>query len=180
MKQKQHISTQAGRPRLTLIQMALPGVVLILVGIILSIKAYQATVNTANNPPYKFASTLQATSAAGSPEQAAPVADLPPETQLDQFLAAGKPTLAFFHSNNCVQCVKMIRVVEQVYPDFVNIVALVDVNVYDERNQNLLHRADIRAIPTMIFIDGDGQGKGYMGLMELDVFRDELQRLAEE
>jgi thiol:disulfide interchange protein len=178
MKQKQRVPTEAGRPRLT--QMALPGVVLILVGLILSIKAYQATVDTANSPPYQFAPTLQAASAAGSPEQAAPVADLPPETQLDQFLAAGKPTLAFFHSNDCVQCVKMIKVVEQVYPDFVNTVALVDVNVYDERNQNLLHRADIRAIPTLIFIDGDGEGKGYMGLMKPDIFRNELQRLAEE
>ncbi len=31
-----------------------------------------------------------------------------PETQLERLLVAGKPTLAFFHSNNCVQCIRMM------------------------------------------------------------------------
>lgn len=104
--------------------------------------------------------------------------DEPPEAQLDRFLIAGKPTLAFFHSNNCVQCIKMMEVVEQVYPEFDGSVALVDVNVYDKSNSRLLQRAQIRAIPTQIFFDRTGQGKVIMGAMTPDQFREQMQTLA--
>ena len=101
-----------------------------------------------------------------------------PETQLEQLVAAGQPTLAFFHSNNCVQCIKMMEVVEQVYPEFDDSVALVDVNVYDQRNASLLQRARIRAIPTQIFFDQTGQGMVIMGAMTPDEFREQMQTLA--
>ena len=41
-----------------------------------------------------------------------------PEAQLDRALKAGKPVLAFFHSNTCEQCLIMIDTVEQVFPEF--------------------------------------------------------------
>ena len=93
-------------------------------------------------------------------------------------MTAGQPTLAFFHSNNCVQCIKMMEVVEQVYPEFDDSVALVDVNVYDKRNASLLQRARIRAIPTQIFFDRTGQGMVVMGAMTPDQFREQMQALA--
>jgi thiol-disulfide isomerase/thioredoxin len=170
--------------------MALPGIVLILVGIILSVKAYRAT--TSNDSAGFTAQLATAEEAAtatpnifldavtNSPKKDTPVAEALPEVRFDQYLAAGKPVVAFFHSNDCVQCVKMIEVVEQVYPDFAGGVALVDVNVYEQRNANLLRRAGIRAIPTLIFINGAGQGQGFIGLMEPEAFRTELQRLAGE
>ena len=75
---------------------------------------------------------------------------------------------------------RMTEIVQQVYPDFADAVALVDVNVYDERNRDLLQRAGIRVIPTLIFIDRTGQGQGYTGVMEPDALRAELETLAEE
>jgi thiol:disulfide interchange protein len=102
-----------------------------------------------------------------------------PETRLEHLVAAGQPTLAFFHSNNCVQCIKMMEVVEQVYPEFDDSVVLVDVNVYDQRNASLLQRARIRAIPTQIFFDRTGQGLVVMGAMTPGQFREQMRTLAE-
>lgn len=107
-------------------------------------------------------------------------AALLPEAQLDRLLAAGEPAFVFFHSNNCYQCIRMIEIVEQVYPDFFESVPLVDVNVYDERNRNLLQRAGLRYIPTLVFVDRAGQGETYVGVMEADALREQLQRLAGE
>lgn len=107
-------------------------------------------------------------------------AQLLPEAQLDQHLAAGRPILAFFHSNTCVQCIRMTEIVEQVYPDYADQVALVDVNVYDERNQNLLGMAGIQVIPTLIFIDRDQQGQGHAGVMPPETLREHLEALAQE
>jgi thiol:disulfide interchange protein len=101
-----------------------------------------------------------------------------PEAQLDRLVIAGKPALAFFHSNNCVQCIKMIEVVDQVYPEFEDSVALVDVNVYDKRNAALLQRARISAIPTQIFFDRSGQGMVIMGAMTPDELREQMRALA--
>jgi thiol-disulfide isomerase/thioredoxin len=110
--------------------------------------------------------------------QGAALPDELPEAQLDRHLTAGKPTLAFFHSNNCVQCIKMMEVVEQVYPEFDDSVALVDVNVYEQANARLLQVARIRAIPTQIFFDRSGQGTVIMGAMTPDQFREQMQTLA--
>lgn len=101
------------------------------------------------------------------------------EALLDQYLAEGKPIFVFFHSNNCQSCIDMIAIVDQVYPEFEDTIALVDVNVYDSANQNLLQRANIYSIPTQVFIDRAGQGKVAMGVMSPEDFRTQLLALAE-
>lgn len=106
------------------------------------------------------------------------LAALSPEAQVDRLRAEGKPIFAFFHSNTCKQCIDMTAIVEQVYPDFNGRVYLVDVNVYDKGNQNLLQRAGIRVIPTLIFINGQGEGRSFTGVMQPDVLREQLNTLA--
>lgn len=103
---------------------------------------------------------------------------LSPEEQVDHLLAAGQPVFAFFHSNTCQQCIDMTGIVNQVYPDFIGQVYLVDVNVYDQQNQNLLRRANLRVIPTLIFVDRSGQSWGYTGVMPADALREQLNTLA--
>lgn len=102
-----------------------------------------------------------------------------PEAQLHRHLVAGKPTLAFFHSNNCKQCINMMQVVEEVYPEFADSVALVDVNVYDERNTALLRWAHVHAIPTQIFFNSAGERQTVLGAMDPGTFRAYL-RVASE
>ena len=151
-------------------------VVAVLIGTLLVLKAHKSDTNPANP-----VGAVNATSPAGVvivPTQAQP-APLP-EAQLDQLLAAGMPAFVFFHSNNCVQCLRMIEIVAQVHPDFAGSVPLVDVNVYDERNGNLLQRAGIRFIPTLVFVDRTGQRQEHVGVMKPDALREQLQQLAGE
>lgn len=101
-----------------------------------------------------------------------------PEAQLDRALQAGEPVLAFFHSNDCQQCIVMIDVVAQVYPEFENTVTLVDINVYDERNTALLNRVGLQYIPTLIFYDHTGKEQIAVGVMEAEILRQTLAALA--
>ena len=105
--------------------------------------------------------------------------DESPEAQLDRYLEEGKPTFAFFHSTDCQSCIVMMNTVDQVYPEFKNSVALVDVNVYDPQNENLLRRAGINTIPTQVFINSRGEGKVSMGIMEAGMLRQQLAALRE-
>lgn len=101
-----------------------------------------------------------------------------PEQRLDQLMQAGVPTLAFFHSNNCEQCLEMVDIVNQVYPEFQQRVGLVDINVYDPANARLLEMARIRVIPTLVFYDHQRQGEVFMGVMQPDALRAKFETLA--
>ncbi len=168
--------------------MAIIAVLVLLVGLVLILKGPTGDTSdqqgnkilaTATLPVIgeKQATAVPAESAGPTPTTAA-LSDSP-EAQLDRLLAAGKPTLAFFHSNNCVQCIKMMEVVAQVYPEFKGSVALVDVNVYDKANTKLLQVAGIRAIPTQIFYDSAGKAQVVLGAMDPEEFRAYLRSLAE-
>jgi thiol:disulfide interchange protein len=101
------------------------------------------------------------------------------EVQLDQALANHRPTLAFYHSNNCKQCLIMIDTVNQVYPDFSTSVALIDINVYDSNNRSLLQRVGLQFIPTIIFYDRAGQAETRAGVMEAEELHQTLSVLAQ-
>ena len=105
--------------------------------------------------------------------------DETPETQLDRLLSEEKPIFVFFHSTNCQSCIDMMGIVYQVYPEYEDDVALVDVNVYDTANQKLLQRAQINTIPTQVFIDASGKGTMAVGVMTTDQLRQQLQILSE-
>lgn len=125
-----------------------------------------------------FIKNQQVEQAVAASEQAVAVSNEPAGVQLDQHLDAGKPVFVFFHSNNCQSCLDMIAVVNQVYPDFEKEVALVDVDVYDPANQTLLQQAQIRSIPTQVFITFSGEGSGIIGVMTPDALREQLETLA--
>ena len=184
---------QSGWARLPLRQIGIVAGVLILVGAVLFLKTRQSPSASAGPASVASAEPTEPAPAMSSDteEPAPPIADTPeatstpapnllPETQLDRLLQAGEPVFLFFHSNTCTQCIRRTGIVEEVYPDFSDSVALVDVNVYDERNKSLLQRANIRAIPTLIFIDGEGEVGGHVGVMEPDALREQLQELRED
>lgn len=100
-----------------------------------------------------------------------------PEVQLMRALEKGTPTLAFFHSQTCDSCKEMTAIVQEVYPAFAGSVALVDVDVYDERNAGLLRSIGIRAIPTVVFFDHAGAGKMQIGVMPAADLRQVLSEL---
>lgn len=101
-----------------------------------------------------------------------------PEMQLDWYLENQQPVFIFFHSTTCQTCIDMMDIVAQVYPEFDGQVGLVDVNVYEPRNERLLQRARISNIPTQVFVNQKGEGKTLIGAMQPDELRVELRALA--
>lgn len=101
-----------------------------------------------------------------------------PELQLVNALQAGQPTLAFYHSTNCEQCIIMMDIVAQVYPEYQTEVTLVDVNVYDERNVPLLKKVGLQYIPTLVFYNQNGERQVHVGVMEADVLRNTLAAIS--
>jgi thiol-disulfide isomerase/thioredoxin len=107
-----------------------------------------------------------------------PTSSLPAETQLDQALQAGLPVLAFFHSNTCDTCIRMMDIVARVYPQYEEAVVLVDVNVYDEQNEPLMRRVRLQYIPTQIFYDRSGAAETRVGVMVAAELSSKLDELA--
>jgi len=100
------------------------------------------------------------------------------EAQLDAALQTGQPTFVFLHSLDCVPCKEMMSIVDQIFPEFKAAVALIDVDVYDERNASLLRRERLQAIPTLVFYNRKGERQTFVGVMPVDQFRATLQSLA--
>jgi thiol:disulfide interchange protein len=101
------------------------------------------------------------------------------ESRLDQALKDGRPTCVFLHSLDCIPCKVLMRTVADTYPSFRESVELIDVDVYDERNVNLLRRERLTAIPTLVFYDGQGTRQVVIGVMPPAEFRAMLLSLAE-
>ncbi len=100
------------------------------------------------------------------------------ESQLDAALAAKRPTFVFLHSLDCIPCKEMMGVVADVYPEFRDSIVLIDVNIYDERNANILRRERLQSIPTLVFYDSTGRRQIFIGAMPAEQFRTVLQTLA--
>jgi thiol-disulfide isomerase/thioredoxin len=102
------------------------------------------------------------------------------EVTLDRALAANQPTLAFFHSQTCDSCIEMTAIVQEVYPEFKGSVTLVDVDVYDPRNDALLGRVRVPGIPTVVLFDRSGEATWLVGVTAADQLRARLLALAAE
>lgn len=100
------------------------------------------------------------------------------ESQLDEALVAKRPTFVFLHSLDCIPCKEMMGTVADVYPEFQDSIMLIDVDVYDQNNQNILRRERLQSIPTLVFYDGQGNRQVYIGAMPSDQFRDVMTQLA--
>jgi thioredoxin-like negative regulator of GroEL len=153
--------------------LSLGGLVLLIAAILFFKEFTQAETPAVGLASGSEAQSAQSLPGAGNPE------DLP-EAQLERALQAGMPTLAFFHSNNCRQCIDMIATVNLVYPEFADKVTLVDINVYDEHNADFVMDARIQYIPTLYFYDRSGQEQVTVGVMEAEQLRQTLAALAGE
>jgi thiol-disulfide isomerase/thioredoxin len=91
--------------------------------------------------------------------------------QLSWALNQKQPALVFMHSTSCQSCNDMMKVVDQIYPEFRDRVLLVDVDVYDEANARLMQLLELRYIPTVVVFDKEGQATRNVGVMKPDAFR---------
>jgi len=105
-----------------------------------------------------------------------PFRSVQPADQLTQALAGGKPALVFMHSTTCQSCKDMMKVVDQVYPEFAGQVALVDVDVNDNANGPLMQKLGLRYIPTIVVYNREGKASQNVGAMKPDAFRTFLRQ----
>ena len=103
-----------------------------------------------------------------------------PASLFKSAIANGKPTLVFFHSDNCDSCVQMINIVNEVFPEYSTQIVLVDVNVYDPQSDILIHREGINFIPTLVFYDRMGERQVFVGVMQHQELRVKLAEISQE
>lgn len=89
-----------------------------------------------------------------------------PQSQYEAARQAGEPIFLFFHSTDCYSCVVMMDRVARVFPAYQDRIVLVDVIVSEPSNRPLMQAFNVRAIPTMVFIDRAGAGRTAIGPIE--------------
>ncbi len=75
-------------------------------------------------------------------------------------LRAGKPTVAEFGANACVQCREMKPVLEALRREHGERIAVVNVDLIAQREHNYIQRYGIQLMPTQIFFDAQGREIG--------------------
>lgn len=161
----------ATKPKPFLTVLVVASIAVAVLGIIL-LKQQPQNAAALSVAPGAIPTGQMSTSAANQPAAAAgPFKPSSPADQLDQALATGQPALVFMHSNNCQSCINMMKVVDEVYPEFAEQVVLIDVDVYDTANGPLMETLGLRYIPTVVVFDKAGQGSRNVGAMEAGDFR---------
>jgi len=100
-----------------------------------------------------------------------------PGAQVDWVLRNQKAAMILFHSTNCKPCIVMDNLVQKVKGDYEPHLVFIDVITNDRSNMELIQQAQIRAIPTSIFLGESGKAKGFVGAMPEDALRAELDNL---
>ena len=100
-----------------------------------------------------------------------------PAAQIDWIARNQKPAMILFHSTTCKACKIMNGLVEKVRTDYEPRVFFIHVLTNDQSSSGLVQQAGIRLIPTSFFVQGSGTGKRFVGALEEDALRAELDQL---
>lgn len=107
-----------------------------------------------------------------------PASESASQAALDEALQQGKPVFLNFHSNQCVPCIEMEKVIEEVEPEYADQVKFIVVDVYDPSEMGLCNNFQVQLIPTSFFIDSSGQViEAYEGLIDAPMMREILNSL---
>ncbi|MGQ9474624.1 MAG: thioredoxin family protein [Actinomycetota bacterium] len=102
----------------------------------------------------------------------------PSQEAIEAALKAGIPVFLNFHSDRCIPCIEMEKIIEEVRPEYEGRVAFVVVDVYDPAEMPLCDYFKVRVIPTSFFIRADGVVvDGYEGLLSAPEMRSKLDGL---
>lgn len=103
---------------------------------------------------------------------AIPEGKSPSESAIESALRNGKPVFLNFHSNQCIPCIEMEKVIEEVEPEYAGRLEFVVVDVYDPSELALCDYFQVRVIPTSFFIDAGGMVvDAYEGLIDASRMR---------
>jgi thiol:disulfide interchange protein len=172
------IQPTAAKPNWFLTILVIASIAVVILGIVL-LKGRQEPAVVLSAAQGGSPAAMSGRAAVSNPEVVnGPFRSVEPADQLNQALAGGKPALVFMHSTTCQSCKDMMKVVDQVYPEFAGQVALVDVDVNDKANSPLMQKLGLHYIPTVVVFDSQGQKSQNVGLMKPDAFRTFLRQHA--
>jgi thioredoxin 1 len=107
-----------------------------------------------------------------------PTGPSPSEIALENAILEGKPVFMNFHSDSCIPCIEMDKVMKEVEPEYEGRVQFIVVDVYDPAETQLCYDFQIRTIPTSIFFDSQGEiTEGYEGYIDAVSLREIIDRL---
>ncbi len=98
------------------------------------------------------------------------------EAQLNQ------PQMIKFASKMCYDCQRLEKVMEKVYPEYVNKVTLTEISVQNNASsvQDMIKKYKVKLVPTSIFIDKNGDVKARVeGYMDENTLRSYLNEIAD-
>ena len=87
---------------------------------------------------------------------------------------AGKPQIIKFSSAMCLDCKKLGKVMDAVYPKYSSKIALVEIHVQntDEYTKKQVEKYNITLVPTLVFVNAKGKKiaktEGYMDNAKLE------------
>lgn len=68
-----------------------------------------------------------------------------------------RPTVIDFYANWCNPCQQLHTILEKAKVEYGDKLAVIRVDVDDEKNQNLIDQYDVSPIPTLVYLDAHGQ-----------------------
>lgn len=111
-----------------------------------------------------------------SPPAPASTTRVPAEDAVQQALRAGKPTVVEFGANACASCREMKPVLEALRRQHGARIAVVDVDLIQQKESSYIQRYRIQLMPTQVFFDDQGRETSrHMGSMSAEQI---LARLA--
>jgi thiol-disulfide isomerase/thioredoxin len=102
----------------------------------------------------------------------------PVTARLEQLRADGTPVVVYFHSPDCSSCEQVQASLNEVYPEFKDSVALLDLEVTNLRYRDLVNRVGVQTAPTLLLVNAAGEEKLIVGEISPQALRAELAALA--
>ncbi len=94
-----------------------------------------------------------------------------PTPRATEITADGRPVLVELGSASCASCVAMHRVLDELEASHGDRLQLVSINILEQ--PELVGRWKVMAIPTQVFLDGDGRELGrHIGFISADAIRE--------
>jgi thioredoxin 1 len=85
---------------------------------------------------------------------------MPADDAVQQALRAGKPTVVEFGANACASCREMKPVLEALRREHGSRIAVVDVDLIQQKQAGYIQRYRIQLMPTQVFFDAQGRETG--------------------
>lgn len=100
--------------------------------------------------------------------------------KIERVLQEGKPAWLFFRTSSCPACVELKKSFDSLQGEYEGRVVFIDINLDDDRNQELGREYRIGYVPQTYIINAEGEPTYQMvGAIPFEELRSELNKAAE-